>query len=76
MAYTRAGMKAVDKYVKANYDRIEVKVPKGQKAEIEAHAKGKGTSVNSLINDLIRSDMGVSVEDWKAKSTGDGQSEE
>ena len=68
MAYTRAGMKAVDKYVKANYDRIEVKVPKGQKADIEAHAKSKGLSTNALVNELLRADMGVSEADWKAKS--------
>lgn len=71
MAYTRAGMKAVDKYVKANYDRIEVKVPKGQKADIEAHAKSKGTSVNGLVNDLLRADMGVSADDWKGKPTSE-----
>ena len=68
MAYTRAGMKAVDKYVKANYDRIEIKVPKGLKADVEAHAKGKGQSVNGLVNELLRADMGVSEQDWKAKN--------
>ena len=34
MATTKAQQKAVDKYVKANYDRIEFKAPKGRKAEI------------------------------------------
>jgi len=65
MAYTKAGMKAVDKYVRENYDRIGIKVPKGCKAAIEAHAASKGMFVNSLINKLLREDMGISEEEWK-----------
>ena len=44
MAYTKAGMRAVDKYVKENYERLNIKVPKGRKAAIEAHARGRGES--------------------------------
>lgn len=65
MAYTEAGKRATMKYMKANYDRIEVKVPKGCKPAIEAHAKSKGESVNGLVNALLRADMGVSEDDWK-----------
>lgn len=65
MAYTKATMRAVDKYVKANYDRIEIKVPKGRKANVEAHAKAKGESINALVNALLRADMGLSEDDWK-----------
>jgi len=39
MAYTKAGMKAVDKYVRENYDRIGIKITKGRKAAVEAYAK-------------------------------------
>lgn len=66
MAYTKATMRAVDKYVKNNYDRIEVKVPKGRKQAIEAHAKHKGESVNGLVNALLRADMGLTADEWKA----------
>ena len=66
MTYTKATMRAVDKYVKNNYDRIEVKVPKGRKADIEAHARSKGESVNSFVNGLLRADMGFSEAEWKA----------
>ena len=38
MAYSKAGMKAVDKYVKNNYDSILVRVPKGRKEDVEAFA--------------------------------------
>ena len=64
-AYTKATMRAVDKYVKANYDRIEVKVPKGQKQAIELFAREQGESVNAMVNRLIRTEMGVSENEWK-----------
>lgn len=65
MAYTKAGMKAVDKYVKENYDRLNIKIPKGRKAAVEAHAKSKGESVNGLVNALLRGDMGLTESEWK-----------
>lgn len=65
MAYTEAGKRATIKYIKSAYDRIEIKVPKGRKAAIEAHAKQKGESVNGLVNALLRADMGLSVDEWK-----------
>lgn len=45
--------------------RILLAIPKGQKATIEAHAKSKGTSVNGLVNALLRSDMGLTEDEWK-----------
>ena len=62
MATSKAQQKAVHKYVRENYDRIGVTVPKGQKAAIEAHAKSKGQSVNGLVNALLRADMGL--KEW------------
>ena len=65
MAYTKAGMKAVDKYVRENYDRVGIKLPKGRKAEVEAYASSHGTSVNALINTLLRETLGMTEETWK-----------
>ena len=65
MAYTKATMKAVDKYVKNNYDSFLVRVPKGRKVDIEAFAKEKGESVNGLMNLLVREAMQKSEEEWK-----------
>ena len=65
MAYTKATMKAVDKYVKNNYDSFLVRVPKGRKSDIEAFAKEKGESVNGLMNLLMREAMHRSEEEWK-----------
>lgn len=48
------------------YDRLAITIPKGRKAAVEAHAKAKGKSVNSLVNSLLRADMGLTEEQWKA----------
>ena len=65
MAYTKATMKAVDKYVKNNYDSFLVRVPKGRKEEIENYAKAHGESVNGLMNKLVREAMNQSEDEWK-----------
>lgn len=49
--------KASMKYNLKTYDRIEITVPKGDKAEIQAHAKNKGVSVNQLIKELLDRDI-------------------
>ena len=49
MPVSKSQQKAVHKYVKANYDRIELTVPKGQKDVIKAHAEAQGESVNQYI---------------------------
>lgn len=46
---SKAQQKAVHKYVKNNYDRLEITVPKGRKAEIKAHAEAHGESVNAFV---------------------------
>jgi len=50
---SRAQQKAVNKYVKNNYDRVNVTMPKGKREEIKAHAETKGESVNGFINRAI-----------------------
>lgn len=66
MTITPAQRRAVAKYNAANYDRIEIKVPKGRKQAVEAHAKSKGISINSLVNALLRAEMGLSEDEWKS----------
>ena len=44
---------AKNKYNAKAYDRINVVVPKGKKAEIQAHAETKGESINGFINRAI-----------------------
>lgn len=54
-----------NRYNAKTYDRVQIVVPKGRKAAIEAHAKQKGESVNGLVNALLRADMGLSADEWK-----------
>lgn len=57
MAVSKAQQASVNKYVKANYDRINVTMPKGQKDTIKAHAEARGESVNGFINRAIDETM-------------------
>ena len=57
MAVSKAQQKAVHKYVKANYDRMELTVPKGQKEASKTHAEARGESVNGFVNRAIDSQM-------------------
>lgn len=41
------------KYNAKTYDRINIAVPKGRKAELQAVAESRGQSVNGFINSLI-----------------------
>lgn len=57
MAVTKAQQRAVSKYMKENYDEIKVRVDKGRKDIIKAHAESKGESVNGFINRAIEEAM-------------------
>ena len=47
------------------YDRLNIVIPKGRKADVEDHVKRAGhKSVNSLVNDLLREEVGMTVEEW------------
>lgn len=54
---SKAQQKAVHKYVKANYDRVELTVPKGNKDKIKAHAEKQSESLNGFINRAISETM-------------------
>lgn len=53
MAVTKAQQKAVSKYMKENYDVYQIRMPKGKKDTIKAHAEARGESVNAFINRAI-----------------------
>ena len=57
MPVPKANQRAVNKYVKNNYDRINVTMPKGKKDIIQAHAEAQGQSVNAYINAAIDEKM-------------------
>lgn len=57
MPASKAQQKAVNKYMTANYDRINLTVPKGQKETIKAHAESHGESVNGFLQRAITETM-------------------
>ncbi len=63
MPASKAQQKAVNKYMKANYDEIKVRVPKGEKEAIQSFAQEQGESVNGLIWKLLQEAMGVQKTD-------------
>ena len=69
MAVSKAQQKAVSKYMKANYDEIKIRVPKGQKEIIQAAATNQGESVNGFISRLISEALGLNEGDEKTEET-------
>ena len=57
MAVSKAQPKAVGKYEKENYDKVLLRLQKGSRDKIKAHAQQKGMSLNAYIVDLIEKDM-------------------
>ena len=49
MAVSKAQQKAVGKYEKENYDKVLLRLQKGSRDKIKAHAQQKGMSLNAYI---------------------------
>ena len=58
MPQSKAQAKATNKYNAKAYDRLAIRVYKGQAEQIQAHAQANGESINGYINRLIAEDMG------------------
>lgn len=52
-----AQRRAVAKYNAANYDRVELRLEKGKKDVVKAHADGRKESLNGFINRAIDETM-------------------
>lgn len=57
MAISKAQQKAVGKYERENYDKVLLRLPKGERDKIKAHAESLGVSLNAYIVSLIANDM-------------------
>ncbi len=49
----KTSSKVKDRYNAKVYDEIKIRVSKGRKDEIKAHAESKGESLNGFINRAI-----------------------
>ena len=57
MPASKAQQKAVSKYMKENYDVYQIRMKKGQKDTIKAHADSQGESINAFIGRAIAETM-------------------
>lgn len=57
MSVSKAQQKATNKYNLNSYDNLQIRVKKGEREKIKLYAESIGKSLNSYINDLIKSDM-------------------
>ncbi len=67
MPASKAQQRAVSKYMKENYDVFQIRMPKGRKAELQAHAQKQGESLNGFISRAIDRQI---ERDTSQKSTG------
>ena len=56
-----------DRWNRQHYEEIKVRLPRGRKADITAHAQSKGLSVNGLVGELLRADLNMTEEEWRRK---------
>ncbi|WP_298730465.1 Arc family DNA-binding protein [uncultured Subdoligranulum sp.] len=57
MPVSKAQIKATTKYEAAKYDKILVRMPKGQRAEVQAAADAAGESLNGYIVSAVKQRM-------------------
>lgn len=77
MAVSKAQQKAVNKYVRENYDRVNVTMPKGSKEYLQTVVAENGESVNAYIvgavNDRLKAE---GRSELPAKPTSEQEQEE
>ena len=66
--YTEAQAKAAKKYLTETVEDVRIRVPKGQKAVIKAHAESQGESMNAFV---IRA-----IDETMERDTGKSPAEE
>ena len=57
-----------DRYNAKAYDEIKIRVPKGQKDLIQAHAEAQGESTNGFINRAISETMERDKNRWETRT--------
>lgn len=57
MPTTKAQQRATAKYIKANYDDIKTRAPKGTRDRWKSAAAARGVSLNQLIVDSVEAQI-------------------
>ncbi len=73
---SKSRIQANNRYNAKAYDRINIAVPKGRKATVEAVAAQNGESINALINRLLQNETGLTQEEWKNVKSEEADKEE
>lgn len=55
--YTKSQNRATQRYLKVNYDQINIRVPKGKREIYRSYAKALDKSLAQLITELLEADM-------------------
>ena len=66
--YTEAQKKAAHKYLHESVEDIRIRVPRGQKATIKAHADAMSESMNAFVLRAIQEAMNRDREGKKVKA--------
>lgn len=53
----KTSYESIKKYEDKAYDKILLRLPKGRKEELKAHAESRGESVNGFINRAIENQI-------------------
>lgn len=53
MTVSKAQQRATNKYIAKAYDRVNLTLPKGEKARLQAVAQSRGLSLNAFIAEAI-----------------------
>ena len=57
LAISEAQRRAVAKYNAANYERVELRLKRGKRDTVKAHAESYGESLNEFVNRAIDCQM-------------------
>ena len=63
----RTSSEVKNRWNKLNYDRVNITIPKGMHDKVYQYAESQGISVNLLINELVRNEMGLTKNEWGFK---------
>lgn len=57
-----------ERWVKENYANVRVRIPKSRKVDLDLHCRQSNESINGLVNRLLRTEIGMTKEEWESKS--------
>lgn len=69
MSKTSSAVK--NRYAQKAYDRLHIIIPKGMKDKVNEYAKDNNTTINTMVNELLRKEVGIAEADWTRQASND-----